>query len=119
MQLSGGFVDGEQVIVRTLTTPPSVVGVPSPAITANGGKYLVSSIPSGHYVVSFVNPSEDNDSRAQSFKDVDLKAFFTAAASYGIPSTMYLTDVFAGFEIWSGGSGGNLGVDEFKAVVNK
>jgi hypothetical protein len=70
-------------------------------------------------VVSFVNPSEDNDSRAQSFKDVDLKAFFTAAASYGIASNMYLTDVFAGFEIWSGGAGGNLGVDEFKAVVNK
>lgn len=70
-------------------------------------------------VVSFVNPSEDNDSRAQSFKDVDLKAFFTAAATYGIPSTMYLTDVFAGFEIWQGGAGGNLGVDEFKAVVNK
>jgi hypothetical protein len=70
-------------------------------------------------VVSFVNPSEDNDSRAQSFKDVDLKAFFTAAAGYGIGSSMYLTDVFGGFEIWNGGSGGNLGVDEFKAVVNK
>jgi hypothetical protein len=75
--------------------------------------------PNNSPVVSFVNPSEDNDSRAQSFKDVDLKAFFTAAASYGIGSNMYLTDVFAGFEIWSGGSGGNLGVDEFKAVVNK
>jgi hypothetical protein len=75
--------------------------------------------PNNAPVVSFVNPTEDNDSRAQSFKDVDLKAFFTAAASYGIPSTMYLTDVFGGFEIWSGGSGGNLGVDEFKAVVNK
>ncbi|HEX2876783.1 MAG TPA: hypothetical protein VHP33_36275 [Polyangiaceae bacterium] len=70
-------------------------------------------------VVSFVNPSEDNDSRAQSFKDVDLKAFFTAAATYGIGANMYLTDVFAGFEIWNGGAGGNLGVDEFKAVVNK
>ena len=75
--------------------------------------------PNNAPVVSFVNPTEDNDSRAQSFKDVDLKAFFTAAATYGIPSTMYLTDVFGGFEIWSGGSGGNLGVDEFKAVVNK
>jgi hypothetical protein len=70
-------------------------------------------------VVSFVNPTENSDNRAQSFKDVDLKAFFTAAASYGISSNLYLTDVFAGFEIWSGGSGGNLGVDEFKAVVNK
>lgn len=70
-------------------------------------------------VVSFVNPTENDDSRAQSFKNVDLKQFFTAAASYGIGSNMYLTDVFAGFEIWSGGSGGNLGVDEFTAVVNK
>ncbi|HYQ14639.1 MAG TPA: hypothetical protein VEQ58_02745, partial [Polyangiaceae bacterium] len=68
-------------------------------------------------VVSFVNPSEDNDSRAQSFKDVDLKQFFTAASQYGISSSMYLTDVFGGFEIWSGGTG--LSVDEFKAVVNK
>jgi len=43
----------------------------------------------------------------------------TAAAAYGIPATMYLTDVFAGFEIWNGGSGGNLSLDEFKAVVAK
>jgi len=70
-------------------------------------------------VVSFVNPSEDDNSRAQSFKNVDLKAFFTAAQSYGISPDMYLTDVFAGFEIWQGGAGGNLAVDEFKAVVNK
>jgi hypothetical protein len=70
-------------------------------------------------VVSFVNPTEDNDSRAQSFKDVDLKAFFTAAAAHGIAPTMYLTDVFGGFEIWQGGAGGNLAVDEFKAVVSK
>jgi hypothetical protein len=32
---------------------------------------------------------------------------------------MYLTDVFGGFEIWEGGAGGNLAVDEFKAVVSK
>jgi hypothetical protein len=47
-----------------------------------------------------------------------LKAFFTAAAKHGIGANMYLTDVFGGFEIWSGGAGGNLGVDEFTAVVN-
>lgn len=70
-------------------------------------------------VVNFVNPTQDNDSRAQSFKNVDLKAFFTAAQQYGIGPDMYLTDVFAGFEIWQGGSGGNLSVDEFTAVVNK
>jgi hypothetical protein len=70
-------------------------------------------------VVNFTNPTEDNDSRNQSFKNVDLKAFFTAAQTYGISPEMYLTDVFAGFEIWQGGAGGNLAVDEFKAVVNK
>jgi hypothetical protein len=70
-------------------------------------------------VVSFVNTTADSDNRAQSFKDVDLTEFFKAAAKHGIASSMYLTDVFAGFEIWQGGSGGNLGVDEFKAVVNK
>ena len=70
-------------------------------------------------VVNFTNPTEDNDSRNQSFKNVDLKAFFTAAQQYGISPEMYLTDVFAGFEIWQGGAGGNLAVDEFKAVVNK
>jgi Glycosyl hydrolase family 12 len=75
--------------------------------------------PNNSPVVSFVNQAEDNDSMAQSFKNVDLKAFFTAAAKHGIGANMYLTDVFAGFEIWSGGAGGNLAVDEFTAVVNK
>ena len=70
-------------------------------------------------VVSFVNPTENDDSRAQNFTNVNIKDFLTAAASYGISSSMYLTDVFAGFEIWSGGSGGNLSVDEFKCVVAK
>jgi len=70
-------------------------------------------------VVSFVNPVEDDDSRAQNFTNVNIKEFMTAAATYGITSSMYLTDVFAGFEIWSGGAGSNLSVDEFKAVVAK
>ena len=67
-------------------------------------------------VVSFVNPTENDDSRAQSFTNVDIKEFIKAA---GFDTSWYLTDVFAGFEIWSGGSGGNLAVDEFKAVVTK
>jgi hypothetical protein len=76
-------------------------------------------------VVSFLNPTENDDSRAQSFVNVDIKQFITKAAEYmwngqpAIPSSLYLTDVFAGFEIWSGGAGGNLSVDEFKCVVNK
>ena len=69
--------------------------------------------------VSFVNPTENDDSRSQSFSNVNIKDFMTAASAYGISSSMYLTDVFGGFEIWSGGSGNNLGVDEFTCVVNK
>ncbi|HOU92168.1 MAG TPA: hypothetical protein PLU22_14045, partial [Polyangiaceae bacterium] len=62
-------------------------------------------------VVSFVARS---DIRSGSY---NLKDFFTAAASYGIGSSMYLTDVFFGFEIWNGGAGGNLKVEEFTCVV--
>ena len=69
-------------------------------------------------VVSFVNQKENNDDYAQNFTNVDIKAFMTAAGP-DINSSWYLTDVFAGFEIWSGGKGGNLSVDEFKAVVAK
>ncbi len=70
-------------------------------------------------VVSFVNPTENDDSRAQNFVNVNIKDFLVKAADYGISSSMYLTDVFGGFEIWSGGSGGNLSVDEFKCIVAK
>ncbi len=68
-------------------------------------------------VVSFVNPQEDNDSRAQNFVNKNILEFLTKASEHGISSNMYLTDVFGGFEIWSGGAG--LKVDEFKAIVNK
>ena len=67
-------------------------------------------------VVSFVNPTENDDSRAQSFTNVDIKAFMVEAAKNGISSSMYLTDVFGGFEIWNGPTAG-LGVDEFSCVV--
>ncbi len=70
-------------------------------------------------MVSFVNPTENDDSRAQNFVNVNIKDFLVKAADYGISSSMYLTDVFGGFEIWSGGSGGNLSVDEFKCIVAK
>ncbi len=48
----------------------------------------------------------------------DLDRFITDAVSrnLGLTNQMFLTDVFAGFEIWSGGAG--LRVDEFTAVVN-
>ena len=66
-------------------------------------------------VVSFVNPSEGDDSRAQSFVDKNILEFIQAASGNGISGSMYLTDVFAGFEIWGGGGGQK--VDEFKLVV--
>jgi hypothetical protein len=66
-------------------------------------------------VVSFVNPSENDDSRAQSFVNKNLLEFINAAAGDGISSSLYLTDVFAGFEIWNGGQGAK--VDEFSLVV--
>jgi hypothetical protein len=48
----------------------------------------------------------------------DLKEFIddAVARNVGLTTGMYLTDVFAGFEIWSGGTG--LRVDEFSAEVN-
>jgi hypothetical protein len=58
----------------------------------------------------------------------DLKLFMNDAVArsgsgqlngFTFSDQLFLTDVFAGFEIWNGGAGGNLGVDEFKAVVNK
>jgi hypothetical protein len=71
-------------------------------------------------VISFVNPKEDDNSLAQSFKDVNIKEFITKAVSdYGLPANAYLTDVFAGFEIWDGSASANLSLDEFKCVVAK
>lgn len=70
-------------------------------------------------VIAFVNPLKNDDSRAQNFANVNLKDFLTAAGSFGIASTMYVTDVFGGFQIWNGGAGGNLSVDEFACIVAK
>lgn len=70
-------------------------------------------------VVSFVNPTQDDDSRSQSFVNQNLLEFINAATTVngGLSGSMYLTDIFAGFEIWSGGTG--LKVDEFKVDVVK
>jgi glycosyl hydrolase family 12 len=50
--------------------------------------------------------------------EFDLKAFIddAVARNVGLTTTMFLTDVFAGFEIWSGGAG--LRVDEFSIGIN-
>jgi len=63
-------------------------------------------------VVSYVANSQINN------WTFNLKEFFSNAESNGwLPSNLYLTDVFGGFEIWSGGAGGNLSVTEFSCVV--
>jgi cellulose 1,4-beta-cellobiosidase len=50
--------------------------------------------------------------------DFDLNKFIqdSVTNSYGVTSSMYLSIVFAGFEIWSGGDG--LNVKQFCAQVN-
>jgi hypothetical protein len=47
----------------------------------------------------------------------DLVAFLYEAADYGIHPSLYLTDVFFGFEIFAGGAGGGLSVDTFTCLV--
>ena len=47
----------------------------------------------------------------------DLKPFFTDAAAHGIPANWYLTDVFGGFECWSGGDCVGKKVSEFTVNV--
>ncbi len=62
-------------------------------------------------VVSYVSANGD----VNNVSSFDLRAFFTDAQSNGIQSSWYLTDVFGGFEIWSGGNG--AAVNNFTAVV--
>ena len=47
----------------------------------------------------------------------DIRDFISHAEAYGIDSAMYVTDIHFGFEIWNGGAGGGLGVDEFTCRV--
>jgi hypothetical protein len=45
----------------------------------------------------------------------DMNAFIKDAASDGISTSWYLTDVFAGFEIWNGGDG--VGLEAKKVTI--
>jgi hypothetical protein len=47
----------------------------------------------------------------------NLKDFISDASANGISGSMYLTDVFAGFEIWTGSDSNGKSVQEFTAVV--
>lgn len=63
-------------------------------------------------VISYV---ATNTVRDYSF-DLDVFIEHAIAQNTGLTNGMFLTDVFAGFEIWSGGTG--LRIDEFSAVIN-
>lgn len=66
-------------------------------------------------VLSYVLPN--NGSIPGGDYSFDLKAFLDhAVANYNFSNEWYLSNVFAGFEIWSGGQG--LKVEDFTAVVN-
>jgi hypothetical protein len=76
-----------------------------------GGNCQGSPCSANRPVVSYVATST-----ATSFTG-NLKPFFTDAAAHGIPANWYLTDVFAGFECWSGADCVGKQVQEFTAVV--
>jgi len=52
-----------------------------------------------------------------SMTNFNLKDFISDASANGISGSMYLTDVFAGFEIWTGSDSNGKSVQEFTAVV--
>jgi hypothetical protein len=79
-----------------------------------GGNLADSNLP----VISYVN-----EGPAIPDFEFDLKAFIDDALARNISTngnpfnnTLFLTDIFAGFEIWSGGAG--LRLNEFRATVN-
>jgi hypothetical protein len=50
--------------------------------------------------------------------DFDLMEFIRDAEQHGINQSWFLTDVFAGFEIWNGSGTTDLAITDFTAVVN-
>jgi hypothetical protein len=98
---------------------PSVVplgGSPTGTVSIAGKSWqywaCTGGCQNGVPVISYVPPSG-------SFNEwsFDLKAFIDHAVSVGvIKKEWYLSNVFAGFEIWSGGSG--LKSESFCAIVN-
>jgi hypothetical protein len=91
----------------TGVTIPGVAGTWNVYVGPRGGGGSNSNAP----VVSYVAAS------SVTTLTFDLKAFITDAAKHGILNSWYLTDVFAGFEIWTGSDATNLQVTNFTAVV--
>jgi hypothetical protein len=113
-------------IMLWLYDPPNQqpIGSPGPTVTIGGQQWVVWTGPRGaggncqgtpcsanRPVVSYVATSPRT-----SFSG-DLKPFFTDAATRGIPANWYLTDVFAGFECWSGPDCVGKQVQEFTATI--
>jgi hypothetical protein len=46
-----------------------------------------------------------------------MKLFLADAASHGIPSNWLVTDIFAGFEIWTGSTATGLSATTFTATI--
>jgi hypothetical protein len=88
-------------------TIPGVSGMWNVYVGPRGGGGANSGAP----VVSYVAASP------LTTLTFDLKMFMVDAAKHGISADWYLTDVFAGFEIWSGSDATNLQVTNFTAVV--
>lgn len=95
-------------VMRRGVTIPGAPGTYDVWVGPRGGSMANANAP----VVSYVATST-----IMGFTDVDLKPFMTDAAMHGIQSSWYLTDVFGGFEIWSGSGTNGLAVQEFTAVV--
>jgi hypothetical protein len=96
------------------------IGNRSGPITVDGRQWFLYVGPRGGGgpdanlpVISYVN-----EGAAITNYSFDLSVFIRDAVgrNVGLTNGMFLTDVFAGFEIWSGGAG--LRLDEFTAVVN-
>jgi hypothetical protein len=120
----GSYDDGlDGFVMVWLYDPPSYQPIGSVARQANiagsnwdvwvgprGGGGPNNNAPVVSYVIQGGGPKAD-------LTNQDLMAFIDDAEQSGISQAWYLTDVFAGFEIWQGSHGQGLKVDEFTAVV--
>jgi hypothetical protein len=93
---------------RTGITVAGVPGTWDLWVGPRGGGGPDSNLP----VLSYVAPQTI---RNFTF-DLNLFIKDAVARNLGLSANMFLTDVFAGFEIWGGGTG--LRVDEFSAAIN-
>ena len=93
---------------RTGITVAGVPGTWDLWVGPRGGGGPDANLP----VLSYVAPQT---MRNFSF-DLNLFIKDAVARNVGLTNGMFLTDVFAGFEIWGGGTG--LKVDEFSAAIN-